>query len=121
MNTPTLTVDLDRAGRHLTVYVAGALDAATAPTLTSEVLGHIHDDDQVVWLDLAAVTFCDSSGTSALARLHEHIKDAGGRLTLYNPAPPVLHVLELCGLDKVVSIWTQPGASSPEPVVARDR
>jgi anti-anti-sigma factor len=101
-----VTVDFDRAGGDLTVYIAGDLDQDTAPPLLDEILRHVRNGDQVVWLDLTDVPFCGAAGVSLFVRLNELIDAIGGRLTLYGPAPDVVRVLEACRRTGGLSIWT---------------
>jgi anti-sigma B factor antagonist len=108
MDTPLAVVEYDRAGRHLTAYLAGELDQTSCPPLAGDLLRHIHPDDEVVWLDLSAVTFCASAGVAMFVQLHRHIRPNGGRLTLYHPSPNVQRVLDMCGLADVLSIWPDP-------------
>ena len=110
MDTPPLTVDLDRSGRQLTVYVSGMLDAETAASFVETVTGQLRPNDQVVWLDLAAIAMCDDAGAEALAIVHRTVTEAGGLLRLYNPAPAVGSALAGCEAGTTISIWTQSGA-----------
>ena len=106
MHVASLTVDLHRAGRDLTIYLAGELDSATAPMVTESVIGRLHPDDEVVWVDLSAVTFCDASGIHAFERLHAYAQGVGARLTLYHPTQEVLRSLTRGGMDRVLTIWS---------------
>jgi anti-anti-sigma factor len=100
------TVDFDRAGLDLTVHITGEIDQATAPHLLDEILCHLHDDDEAVCVDLEEVTFCGAAGVSLLMRLNDRVDAAGGRLTLYHPAPDVVRVLDACRCTNRLSIWT---------------
>ncbi|MCU1369844.1 MAG: hypothetical protein JWO77_1038 [Ilumatobacteraceae bacterium] len=83
----------DRAGRHLTVYLSGEIDVAVAKLIGDAVVEHHHESDERVWLDMAAVTFCDSSGVGMLFRLHDAIEDDGTMFVVYDPPPIVRSVL----------------------------
>jgi anti-anti-sigma factor len=61
--------------------------------------GHRH-----VVLDLTAVTFCDSSGVSALVRGHARASAAAGRLKLSAASDQVTRVLELSGLARMLGL-----------------
>ena len=89
MDEQLATVAFDLAGQHLTAYLAGELDEITCPCLFDQILECLHDDDEVVWLDVAAVTFCGSAGIALFVKLHQHVHGTGGRLTLYDPTPVV--------------------------------
>jgi stage II sporulation protein AA (anti-sigma F factor antagonist) len=53
-------------------------------------------------IDLAQVTFLDSSGINILIHAHQTATAAGGWLRLAAPAGPVQRVLELVGIDQVI-------------------
>ncbi len=57
-------------------------------------------------LDLSALRFMDSSGVAVILRLHRHMHDLGGRLRVENPAGQPLRVLDISGIDRLVSVCT---------------
>jgi anti-anti-sigma factor len=85
---------------HL-VTVAGEVDLGTAPQL-AEVLAQFTTGSVV--LDLAGVSFLDSSGLNALVAAHRHIERRHERLTIQGAGPAVRRVLELTGLDDVLHL-----------------
>lgn len=101
-----ITFDFDRAGRHLTVYVSGELDIGAAKELEQAVLEHHRPTDERVWLDLGALTFCDSSGVAALFRLHRAVEAEGTHFVLYDPPPTLREVLRLADPDCTLKVRT---------------
>ncbi|HUR17770.1 MAG TPA: STAS domain-containing protein [Acidimicrobiales bacterium] len=87
------------------VGVAGDLDCATAATL-EERLGDLLTDqgNLTVVLDLADMTFIDSSGLSVLMTAYRHLRKRGGVLSLRRPSPSTRKVFEITGLDRVLPI-----------------
>ena len=81
---------------------AGDLDLATSPELRStidELLGSGFDD---VVVDLANVTFLDSSGLQVLLAAHEAAELGGYRFRLRAGPPAVQRIFELTGtLDRL--------------------
>ena len=63
-------------------------------------------DIRLLALDLAAVTFIDSSGLGAFVRMHQAASAQGKRLALRNPSEPVLKMLHRTTLDTVLQIDT---------------
>ena len=61
-------------------------------------------------LDLAGVSFMDSSALGALLQLREQVEGLGRALELHNPSAPVLKILRVTSLDRVFSLHTAPGA-----------
>ena len=57
---------------------------------------------KAVFVDLARLTFIDSSGVHSLVTAHHAAKHTGGRIYVVNAAGPVASVLELTGLDTLL-------------------
>ena len=55
-------------------------------------------------VDLAQITFIDSSGLAALIALHKTMCGRSGKMRVLQPAPPVLQILELTRLHQVMEI-----------------
>lgn len=101
---PSATARFDRSGPHLTVHLSGELDMASAPGVSDAIAEHLEPDDQLLALDLSALTFCDSSGIALFYRLHRQTEDAGIRFDLCEPSPGVRSILQLCDASGVLSI-----------------
>ncbi len=99
-------VELDRAGRHLTVYVSDDLDAATAPPIGDAIIHHLQPGDEKVWVDLSAVTFCDSSGIRMLFRLHREIEASGAYFILFDPPDSVRRLIDMVDPEVTLKIRT---------------
>jgi anti-anti-sigma factor len=81
------------------VAVGGEIDLNTAPEL-DEVLTKF--DSGQVTVDLADVTFIDSTGVRVLIEAYERLGRGGGTLTVRDASPPVLRVFEITGLDQLL-------------------
>jgi anti-anti-sigma factor len=77
-------------------YLAGELDMVSAGTLETELQASLNGQSDVV-LDVADLTFVDSTGIRALIRLAK--RSAPRSLVLRHPTPNVEHVLELVRMD----------------------
>ena len=104
-------------GAAVSVVVAGELDLATAPELLNRVSDLIEAGHHRVVLDLGELTFCDSAGLSALARLRKKVAQFDGTLALARPTPIVRSVLELTGMTEVIPTFD----TVPEAVAAAVR
>ncbi|MFF3736755.1 STAS domain-containing protein [Streptomyces sp. NPDC002566] len=82
--------------------LAGDLDIATAPTLRTQALALIEQGHRHLILDLAAVTFCDSSGFNALIGIYRCVQAADGSLTLSAVPDRLDRLLHLTGLDTLM-------------------
>jgi anti-sigma B factor antagonist len=60
----------------------------------------VAEGETTVFVDLANVSFIDSSGLSALVVAHRHLESAGGELRLVSVPTTVANVLAISGLDE---------------------
>jgi anti-sigma B factor antagonist len=100
----------------LAVTVTESSPASTVVTVSGELAGSgserllvrldrlLDQGHRHVVLDLSGVTFCDSSGVSALVRGHARASAAAGRLRLSAASPQVSRVLELSGLARMLGL-----------------
>lgn len=79
------------------VVVEGELDASSAARLRSAVEEGLNEGLSSVVLDLAGISFIDSSGLSALIHAYKEVEDREGALTLRAPSASVIRVLEMTG------------------------
>ncbi|MEY9998161.1 anti-sigma B factor antagonist [Streptomyces sp. V4I8] len=62
-------------------------------------------------LDLAQLSFMDSTGLALLLTHHRHAQAAGGSLRIVHPSPAVTRVLELTGTRAI--LLADPGPPHP--------
>jgi len=113
----TLPIATDRhdSGAHL-VVPEGDIDADTVRQF-SDALEAVYDEGgrQVV-VDLAAVSFMDSSGLMALINASNHFKRAYGELRVARPSDAVQRLFGLTRMDAVFRIFpSREGALDAEP------
>jgi anti-sigma B factor antagonist len=78
-----------------------ALDASNATGIKAAFLALDLEGRERAVVDIAQVDFIDSSGIGALLSFY---KQVGEKLTLRNPTPAVLSVLELLRLHRILEI-----------------
>lgn len=80
-----------------TVIINGELIASSADKLVDalETLDH----GKSVFLDMAGVTFMDSSGLRTCIQLQNNLQKGGGKLTCCNLTPQVKKVFKVTGAD----------------------
>ncbi|MGW7342814.1 STAS domain-containing protein [Streptomyces sp. NPDC054854] len=83
-------------------HIAGELDIATAPHLRTQALALIEQGHRHLILDLGDVTFCDSSGFSALVGIFRCAKTADGTLVLAAVPDRLERMLDLTGLSTLL-------------------
>lgn len=81
--------------------VYGELDIATAPELV-DLLARLHHHGHAVTVDLAEVTFMDSTGLTTLMDAHLQSERDGWAFTVKRPSPAVTRVFELAGVGSLL-------------------
>jgi len=96
-----LTIGVARdADGAATVTIRGDLDLGAASTLVG-VIDEIVAATSSVTLDLAGVTFLDSSGLGAMLKLHSRCCSEGIPFSAINPPSQVCRVIELTRLTEL--------------------
>jgi len=91
-------------GGSARVAVRGEIDIASSDQLRSALLGLADQGVRDLTVDLADLSFIDSTGLGALIRVLKHYRENGGDLKLANPTKPVAKVLEITSLDQLFEI-----------------
>lgn len=96
-------------GRHVRVAVKGDLDLKTAEPLR-DALDKLVDRyrDKNLVLDLTEVEFVDSSGLGVILGRYRRLSSQGRQISLTGVKPSVRAVLELAGVDSIISIGGDP-------------
>ena len=109
------------------VRLVGEIDLAAAPAVRDRLSAlalHLAGRDPgrggVVVLDLDEVTFIDSTGLSMLVAAHGRFVDSGMEMRVASVPSRVRRVLELTGLDVLLSTYEDvpsalPGSSAERP------
>lgn len=99
----TLAVSWSVEGDHLVAGLSGEIDAATARQLPDAVLA-VLGGEPVVVVDLAEVTFLDSSLLGALVHCRAELAERGVECRVRNPAPQARRILEIASLEFLLDI-----------------
>lgn len=92
------SVEADR----VVVALAGECDLSGREELASVLLAAVAGAD-AVFVDLADLTFMDSSGLHGLVTAHQAARKAGRRLYVVNAGGPVAAVLDLTGVGALLT------------------
>ena len=95
---------IEHLDKKLSIHVAGELSAAQAANFRDGVRAALKPQETTLDVDLAQITFIDSSGLAALIALHKTRCGRGGQMRVLRPAPSVLQILELTRLHQVMEI-----------------
>lgn len=103
-------VRVENGEQRIVVRVGGEMDIDRASLLRDALHTVITRSDcpgEVV-VDVAELTFCDSSGLNALLHARLTALEHGRRLRLHAPAPQLVRLLELTGTDQLFPISGRP-------------
>jgi len=100
--TLELTVS-EREGATV-VSAVGELDVNTAPDLREHLARIVNGGARQITVDLAEVTFVDSTALSVLVSALKRLRHDDGDLTLASPNPSVRRVFEITGLTRLFTI-----------------
>lgn len=101
---PDFSLTFSRNAGSVVVRVAGELDTYTAPMMHERLADVIDGQGNLdIVVDLEGVTFMDSAGVSTVLRAHQRLRIRGGRLSVARPSPAARKVMEITGLDGLLS------------------
>ncbi|MEA2125411.1 MAG: anti-sigma factor antagonist [Solirubrobacteraceae bacterium] len=84
--------------------LGGELDLAMHEQFHGLVDEVIAEQPRLVVADLTAAEFMDSTMLRELLRAHASLEEAGSRLVVVDPQPPVRRLFELTGTDDLLSL-----------------
>lgn len=102
MNALTVTARTD--GTWVVLEVAGELDFQTAPQVRTAVQALSLSPDRGLVLDLGGLTFCDSSGITAMVVARAFAREAGAAIALAALPDRVARTFAIVGLAQVFTV-----------------
>ena len=100
--TVELTVS-EREGETV-LSASGERDVNTAPELREHLSRLINGGARQITVDLAEVSFVDSTALSVLVSALKRLRQADGDLALASPNPSVRRVFEITGLTRLFTV-----------------
>lgn len=85
------------------VTLAGEIDLQHSPAVRRQLMDLMFDQRDVL-VEMAAVSYIDSSGIASLVEAYQTARKNGTRFVLVAVSAPALRVLQLARLDKVFSL-----------------
>jgi anti-sigma B factor antagonist len=102
-NQNLLSCDVAHEGAKTIVSVVGEVDLLSSPALRHCLLMSCSPGTTVV-VDMAGVTFMDSTGLGVLVGARSRAQAVGGELWLRQPTPQIARVLEITGLRRIFGV-----------------
>lgn len=90
-------------GGVVTVSLTGEIDLQHSPNLRRQLMDLMFDRRDVL-VELAGVSYIDSSGIACLVEAYQTARKNGTRFVLVAVSAPVMRVLQLARLDKVFAL-----------------
>jgi anti-anti-sigma factor len=91
--------------RDRTLHVHGDVDLAVAEQLAQALRCCADNVDQpTIVVDLAGVTFMDSTGISALIQCHQHLEATNRELVVINLPATILRTFEVGGVTDYLNV-----------------
>ncbi|MFI5592129.1 STAS domain-containing protein [Amycolatopsis sp. NPDC051758] len=100
---PTFAVAVTSTDRETLLSGTGEIDSAVSEDLRTRLTSAVEAGKPVI-LDLSAVTFCDSSGLTALIHGHTTAEAAGTEFVLVTAQRAILRPITLLGLADLLRI-----------------
>ena len=92
-------------GKHKIIALKGELDLYKTGKLKRELLDVIGDEISSLIIDMAELTYMDSSGIALMAFLQKNVKGKNGSFAFVNINDEIMNVLKLAALDNFFKIY----------------
>jgi len=99
-----MQVNREEVGDSVVLSVEGSVDIYSSPELRGELKFALDKQAPRIVIDMAGVTFVDSSGLATLIEGLQKVKVYSGKLLLCNLSQTVLGVFQLANLDHIFQI-----------------
>lgn len=87
------------------MQLEGEIDLHVSPEVAESLRSMVAKKPKVLVVDLAKVTYFDSSGLAVLIEAMQKVQEYGGRFALANVQESVKHIFEIARLDQVFQIF----------------
>lgn len=98
-------VDVRDEGNRVVLRICGELDTESCDVIDPVVMTALATGEAVC-LDLAQLTFCDSSGLAVLIVATQKAEANGSSLTIRDAPPMLVNLIDTAGLRDVIPIST---------------
>ncbi|MFZ5519032.1 MAG: STAS domain-containing protein [Candidatus Zhuqueibacterota bacterium] len=99
-----MEIEVTKKGDFSILQISGDVDLYSSPQVREHIVNLIDRKSPNLLVNLADVTYMDSSGVATLVEALQLTNKKGGRLKLYNLGNAIRDVFELSRLDKVFDI-----------------
>jgi len=100
-----LELNLEKKEKCSILKIKGDVDLYSSPQVRKQILELVNSKNANLLIDLAEVTYMDSSGVATLVEALQLAYRNKGKLRLYNLGGAIRDVFELSKLDRVFEIY----------------
>lgn len=105
MKAAPISRPIPRRDRQNVLPLEGEIDLHVSPEVGKSLRGITAKRPRVAVVDLAKVTYLDSSGLAVLIEAMQNVQEYGGRFALAGVQDSVKQVFEIARLDQVFQIF----------------
>ncbi|MBD1382142.1 anti-sigma factor antagonist [Metabacillus arenae] len=99
-----IKIDVNRLGENTEVFVAGEIDAYTAPKLREELVPLVDGSKPSLVINLKGVSYMDSTGLGVLVGLFKTVRKNDGDMKLTELSPRLERLFSITGLNDIINI-----------------
>ena len=96
---------MSRKDRPNVFPLEGEIDLHVSPEVAEQLRTLVAEKPKVLVVDLAKVTYLDSSGLAVFIEGMQSVQEYGGKFRLANVQESVRHIFEIARLDQVFAIF----------------
>lgn len=96
----------EKDGNKFIMYVQGAIDTTTSPSLEIEVLEAIKKVKGIeeLIIDLSNTNYVSSAGLRVFLKTHKQLDSMGGKFIIKHPREEVMEVFDMTGFSTFLTI-----------------
>jgi anti-sigma B factor antagonist len=107
-----MDISIRKAGSITILDLNGQLKLGESEqTFRQQFQSLVEQGSRHIAINLAGVSYIDSSGIGSLVRAFTQVKKAGGRCTFFSPTKPVSQLIHMVRLDSVLEIAADEAAA----------
>lgn len=99
-----LDIRIEEDGSERVVHLEGTCDLATVPALRQVLMPLGPPEVKRLVMDVSKLEFCDSTGLGTMLGALRRMREGGGDFAIAGAQGSVMRLLEITGLDGVVSL-----------------
>lgn len=109
-------IEIDEEAKKVLGMMSGEVDAFTAPSLKEQLLAFDVQEGMLVELNLAEVSYMDSTGLGVIVAFYKKVTASGAKLVLLGLSQRLQRLFDITGLSGVIHIEKKGAVSDHERI-----